>query len=41
MPPTFRAPRGPNPMVFVIALTAVAVGFAAVIALWMYWLAGL
>jgi multisubunit Na+/H+ antiporter MnhC subunit len=40
MPPTPRAPRGLNPLVFVMVLTAVAVGFAAMIALWMYWLAG-
>ncbi|MHB8890693.1 MAG: hypothetical protein ACYC65_01455 [Candidatus Limnocylindrales bacterium] len=35
------APRGPISLAFVVVLTAVVVGFAAAVAVWMYWLAGL
>ena len=32
--------RGPSPLVFVIVLTGVAMVFAIIVAVWMYWLAG-
>jgi hypothetical protein len=33
--------RGPSPMAFVIVLTGVAMVFAIIVAVWMYWFVGI
>ena len=36
-----RVPRGPISPAFVVILAFIVVGFAAAVAVWMYWLAAL